>query len=215
VRIQHADSRSDCDAGRYAGGMPNPLARALSILGHPLLLLPAASLLLAAHDGADAVRLSGLAFALGVSALVVMAWSWWQVRRRRWQHVDASTHGERRALNRFLLTALAVASATLWLWTTQRELALGMALSALLIVVAMLSSRWCRLSLHVAFAMYAATLLAQVSWIVLIVGLLLAIAVAWSRLALSRHAPRDLVAGAIAGTLAGLLFRQLLPAVAG
>ena len=35
------------------------------------------------------------------------------------------------------------------------------------------------------------------------------VAVAWSRLALRRHEPRDLVAGAIAGTLAGAAFWPL------
>jgi hypothetical protein len=193
--------------------MPTLLARALSILGHPLLLLPAAALLLAAHEGADRGRLSGLAFALGTAAAVVMAYSWWQVRRRRWQHVDTSGRGERAALNRFLLFAFAIAAALLWAWTGQRELALGLAVAALLIAIAMLTARWCRLSLHVAFAMYAAVLLAQVSWLACAAGVLFAAAVAWSRLALSRHGRRDLVAGALAGTVAGLLFRQLLPGV--
>ena len=40
-------------------------------------------------------------------------------------------------------------------------------------------------------------------------ALLFAVAVAWSRLALRRHEPRDLVAGAIAGTLAGAAFWPL------
>jgi len=195
--------------------MPNALARTLSILGHPLLLLPAAALLLAAHEGANAQRLSGLALSLGIAAAIVLAWSWWQVRRRRWQHVDASDHGERRALNQFLLVMFVMATLVLWAWTTQRELALGMALSALLIATAMLSSRWCKLSLHVAFALYASVLLAQVSWIACLGGMLFTGAVAWSRLALARHAPRDLVAGAFAGLLAGLLFWRLLPVVAG
>lgn len=195
--------------------MPNFLARALSILGHPLLLLPAAVLLLAAHEGAGTGRLAVLALALAATAATVMAYSWWQVRRRRWQHVDASGHGERRALNRFLLAAFAIAALLLWTWTTQHELALGMVLAALLIAVAMAAARWCKLSLHVAFAMYAAVLIAQVSWLACAGGVLFAGAVAWSRMALSRHATRDLVAGALAGTLGGLLFRQLLPEVAG
>jgi hypothetical protein len=195
--------------------MPNPFARALSILGHPLLTLPAAALCLAAHRGFDAGRLARLALALGAAAALVTAYSWWQVRRRRWQHVDASGRGERRALNRFLLVVFAVAAALLWTSTAQRELALGLALAALLVLAAMLSSHWCKLSLHVAFAMYAAVLLAQVSWLACAAGLVFAGAVAWSRIALSRHVPRDLAAGAVAGAAAGLLFRHWLPGVAG
>jgi membrane-associated phospholipid phosphatase len=195
--------------------MPPALARTLSILGHPLLLLPTAALLLAVHEGTDPRRVAALALGLGISAAIVMGWSWWQVRRRRWQHVDASGHDERRALNRFLLAVFVIAAAVLWRWTTQRELALGMALSALLIAIAMLSARWLKLSLHVAFAIFAAILLVRVSWLAGVGGGLFAAAVAWSRLALARHAPRDLVAGAIAGLLAGILFWRWLPGMAG
>src|SRR3546814_11767885 len=83
-----------------------------------------------------------------------------------------------------------------WGWAS-REFALGLALSALLVAAAMLSARWCKLSLHVAFAMYAAVLLVQLSWLACVAGIVFVAAVAWSRLVLDRHAPRALVAGAI------------------
>ena len=192
--------------------MSNGIARVLSILGHPLLSLPGAALLLAAHRGAGPARLSALALAMGALGAGVLSYSRWQVRRNRWRHVDASGRGERRTLNRFLLVLFAVAAAAAWTWSPQRELALGLALSALLVATAMLLARWCKLSLHVAFAMYAALLLLQLSSLACAVGVSFALAVAWSRLALARHAPRDLVAGAIAGALAGLAFWRLLPA---
>ncbi|MCL1634108.1 phosphoesterase [Luteimonas sp. SX5] len=192
--------------------MTNALARALSILGHPLLVLPAAALLLAAKAGAPG--LSRLAFGLGGLAVLVLAYSWWQVRRGRWDHVDASARHERRTLNRFLLAAFAAAAAIAWTGG-QHEFALGLALSALLIAVAMSSVRWCKLSLHVAFAVFAALLLANLSWQACAIASLFAAAVAWSRLALARHMPRDVAAGAAAGALAGGLFWRLLPGMAG
>lgn len=195
--------------------MPNRVARALSILGHPLLSLPMAALLLAMHGGAGPLRLAALALGLGAIAIGVMAYSRWQVRRRRWQHVDASGRDERRSLNRFLLVLFAVAAVAAWAWSPQREFALGLALSALLVAAAMLTARWCKLSLHVAFAMYAAVLLVSLSWLACAAGVAFAAAVAWSRLVLARHVPRDLAAGAVAGLLAGLGFRQLLPMVTG
>lgn len=195
--------------------MSRKLARIVSILGHPLVSLPVAALLLAAHQGAGPARLSSLLLGLGAIAVGVMGYSRWQVRRQRWRHVDASAHGERRSLNRFLLLLFAIATLAAWAWAPQREFALGLAMSALLIATAMLSTRWCKLSLHVAFAMYASVLLVQLSWPACAAGIAFTIAVAWSRLALDRHAARDLIAGAIAGLLAGLAFWRLLPAVAG
>lgn len=195
--------------------MSNAVARSLSILGHPLLVLPAAVLLLTTGDGADAPRLIRIGLILGGLAMLVMAYSWWQVRRRRWSHVDASARPERRALNVFLLSTLLIGAGIAWVPASQPELALGLVLSAGLIAIALLTARWCRLSLHVAFVMFAAMLLVQLSWLACAFGLLFAGMVAWSRLALSRHTPRDLIVGAAAGALAGWAFWRIVPAVAG
>src|SRR3546814_3160471 len=126
--------------------MSHRLARIVSILGHPLVSLPVAALLLTANQGAGPARLSALVLGLGAIALGVMGYSRWQVRRQRWRHVDASGPGERRSLNRFLLLLFAVATLATWAWAS-REFALGLALSALLVATAMLSARWCKLSL--------------------------------------------------------------------
>lgn len=184
--------------------MPVALARALSILGHPLPVLALALLALAAHDGADAatLRQAGAGFAL--FAAVVMAYSWWRVRRGQWRHVDASGVDERRHLNRFLLLLL-LAGAALAAVAPLPALALRLALAALLVALAMLAARWCKLSLHLAFVVYAAALLLPVSWPAAVALLLFAALLAWSRLRLARHAPRDLVAGACAGALVGAL----------
>lgn len=184
------------------------LARAVSIVGHPLLMLPLAALVLSSIREGGGRQTVVIATGFGVFAAAVMAYSWWQVRRGRWTHVDASARGERSALNRFLLVALAGAAALAWL-AEMPELALGLALAAALIATAMLSSRYCKLSLHLAFAVYAAMLLSPIDWRLAVCAFLFAALLAWSRLALQRHVPRDLVAGALAGLVAGALFWQL------
>ncbi len=184
--------------------MKHRLARALSIAGHPLSVVPLAVFASFVARGGDPRR--ALPFALGFAAFagLAMGYSWWQVRRRRWAHVDASDPAERRSLNRFLFLALAAGAGLLGWQTSARELALGLALSAALVLAGAAAARWCKLSLHVAFATYAALLLARVGVGAASAGLAFAAAVAWSRLALSRHIPRDLVAGAIGGAAAGL-----------
>ena len=198
---------------QYAFSMRSTaLARTVSILGHPLLMLPLSVLALSAAKDGGGRNTGMIAAGFGVFAAVVMTYSWWQVRRGRWSHIDASARGERRSLNRFLLIALACAAVLAWSGG-MHELALGMVLSALLIGLAMASSRWCKLSLHLAFAMYAAVLLSLIDWRIAIGGFMFAALLAWSRLALQRHTPRDLVAGAAAGVFSGVLFWQLLPMV--
>lgn len=184
------------------------VARAVSILGHPLPVLSLALLAHALHRGAARAQLLGSAAAFALFAALVLGYAWWRVDRGHWRHVDASDVHERRHLNRFLL-ALLLTGVALAAFAALPLLALQLALAALLVLLAMSTTRWCKLSLHLAFAVYAALLLAPVSWPAMGALLLLAALLAWSRLRLARHAPRDLVAGVAAGVLAGMLAWQL------
>lgn len=180
------------------------LARTLSIVGHPVVVLPLAAWLASPRGSADMGTLAGLA---GFGGLA-LAWSWWQVRRGRWAHVDASGRVERAGLNLFLLALLAAGALLAWRFAP-RDVALAIGLSLPIIALAIVAARWCKLSLHVAFATYAALLLARLDPWVAPAGLCFAAVLAWSRLALARHAPRDLAAGAAAGACSGALFHLL------
>lgn len=190
---------------QYAPRMNQAFARAVSIFGHPMLVLPLAALAVAVARGQGrAAAWMALGFAL--FAALVMSYSWWQVRRGRWAHVDASNRDERRSLNRFLLVALVVSAVLALRYGHDRQLALGLGLSAAMIALAMLTAHWWKLSLHLAFVVFAATLLWSVAWWAGLAGFACAAAVAWSRLQLQRHVPRDLLAGAATGLLAGIVF---------
>lgn len=193
---------ASANAGGYPARMLDRLARAISILGHPLLVLPAALALPAALRDGDTGTLQSTLVGFALFAALVLGWSWWQVRRGRWAHVDASQPSERQSLNRILLMAIAIGALLAWRGSPAPDLALVLALSACIVAIAMLAVRWCKLSLHAAFAVYAAGLLwpLGVAWVA--AGCAFAGIVAWSRLQLSRHRPRDIVAGAAAGGLA-------------
>ena len=182
--------------------MLDRLARAVSILGHPLLVLPAALALPAALRDADHATLRSMLIGFALFAALLLGWSWWQVRRNRWAHVDASQPSERKSLNRTLLVAIAIGALVAWLRSPTPDLALTLALSAGIVAAAMLTAGHCKLSLHIAFAIYATGLLWPLGWPVVAACGAFAGAIGWSRLRLSRHQPRDLVAGAAAGLLA-------------
>lgn len=185
--------------------MTTAFARAISILGHPLPVLSLALLASAALRGGRSQAVP-VGIGLAVFAMLVMAYSWWQVRRGHWAHVDASRPHERRGLNRFLLLAFANGALIAWAAGAPVDIVIALALSVVLILAALLSAPWCKLSLHLAFAVFAALLLARASWWATAAGLAFAACIAWSRLLLARHAPRDLAAGAVAGALAGTAF---------
>lgn len=189
--------------------MNTVLARAISILGHPLPVLSLALLASAALRGGRTQAVP-VGIGLVVFASLVMAYSWWQVRRGRWAHVDASRPYERRSLNRLLLLASASGALVAWAAGAPAEIVVALALSVALVLAALLAAPWCTLSLHLAFAVFAAFVLALASWWATVAGLAFAAGIAWSRLVLSRHAPRDLAAGAVAGALAGTAFVMAL-----
>jgi membrane-associated phospholipid phosphatase len=185
--------------------MTRDLARAVSIIGHPTIVLPLAVLALTLQNGTRAQAawtVAGLAMFAGL----VMAYSKWQVRRGRWSHVDASSVEERRTLNGFLLVALGAGALLAMVLGAPRELALGLSLSAGVVLLAIRTQSRCKLSLHMAFVVFAAFLLGTASILAVLAGLAFAGLMAWSRLRLERHAPADIAAGAAAGSVAGLLF---------
>ena len=168
------------------------VARSLSIVGHPLVFFPCAVWM-------------ALAF-FALLALCVMLYSWLQVRRGRWGHVDASLPHERRSLNGVLLSALSVSALVVWLQPRARGLALGITLSCFLICAALLTARWLKASLHVAFLVFASTILWQVSLGLVVAALAFTGAVGWSRVELHRHPVAEVLVGAGLGLVAGGAF---------
>src|SRR5207249_8753879 len=76
---------------------------------------------------------------------VVFAFSLWQVRCGRWQHIDASARTERSSLNIFLAAVLFLSVGIAFYQLREPGLPLGLLLSGVLIVVAMLVSPWVKL----------------------------------------------------------------------
>jgi hypothetical protein len=180
-------------------------ARALSVIGHPALLMPAAVAGSAAANGAPPRVLQlGLAASVAVAACVIL-YSLVQVRAGRWSHVDASVPRERSQLNLVLCMLLFGAAGLLWCSGQPRLLPLGLGLGGAMVVAAQLLRRRLKLSLHTAFAVYAAALWWPNAGGAAVV-LLLAVAVSWSRLALRRHTGIEVTAGLLAGAAAGWVF---------
>jgi hypothetical protein len=183
-------------------------ARVLSIVGHPGLLMPVAVAIgTSAADLPSARVQAAVAAALSVAA-IIGAFSLWQVRRGRWAHVDASLPHERRQLNPFAALLLFAAALALAGWGRSPHGAIGAALAGVLVLAAQLLRRRMKLSLHCAFAAYAAAIV----WPGVAASLslaLLALGVAWSRLQLRRHTRGEVVVGLGLGTLAGLMLQLL------
>src|SRR6266567_2769971 len=181
---------------------PMAIARSLSILGHPLVVVPGAVAILVLHGRTSSAALI-VSVVCGIAG-VVLGFSFWQVRRGHWQHVDASAHAERRSLILFLAAAVA------FYQVPEPGLSLGLLLSGLLIVVMMSVSPWVKLSLHAAFAAFAVLLLWPLKLWYVGPASMAAAGICWSRVLLARHTVVEVVGGSLLGGLFGGCFWLVL-----
>ena len=177
------------------------IARAISIAGHPVVFILIAVLVAASTGGGSLRQLWFIGGALVTLGVVVLGFSWLQVRAGRWSHIDASVQSERKSLNVFLGLACLLSAVLLWFFTRRPYMPLGLALSGALIVIALLIARWVKVSLHVAFAAFATALLWPIK-LAVVAGTLLTAAVVWSRLVLGRHVAADVATGLVLGAAA-------------
>jgi membrane-associated phospholipid phosphatase len=182
------------------------LARAVSIVGHPVVLVLVAALIAASTRGASLQQLRLIGGALVTLGVIVLGYSWLQVRAGRWSHVDASVRNERNSLNGFLVVLCLLSSALLWFLTRRPHMSVALALSGALIVTALITARWVKVSLHAAFAAFATALLWPIK-LAVVAGVLVTAAVVWSRLVLGRHIAADVIAGLLLGVTAGVAYQ--------
>ena len=178
------------------------VARAVSIIGHPVVLVPVAALIAASAQGASLQQMRLIGGALLALVVVVLGFSWLQVRAGRWSHVDASVRNERTSLNVFLAVLCFLSAALLWFLTRRPYMSVALALSGTLVVTALLMARWVKVSLHAAFAAFATALLWPIN-LAVVGGVLVTAVVVWSRLVLGRHVVADVMAGLLLGAAAG------------
>jgi len=184
-------------------------ARALSIVGHPAVLMPVAVAAAASGPGAPPQLLRvALGTAVAV-AVIVGLYSLWQVHRGRWAHVDASHPAERSQLNLVLAGLLCAAAGLVWALGQPPAVAAGPLLAALLVLLTHALRRWLKVSLHAAFALFAAALVWPHLPGTLAIGAL-ALGVAWSRLVLRRHTLAEVLTGLWLGAAFGAALRLSL-----
>lgn len=180
------------------------IAKWVSILAHPFVLVAIMVAVAGSHfaSGTEVLypALLVLAIVLVPTSIVMFV----QVRRKRWSNTDASNISERPWLLLVILIALMVLLGFLLLQDPHSFLIKGVFASGLMVLVALIGTRWVKMSLHMAFAGFACTLLCILGSIVGYMLLVVIPLLAWSRVALARHRPHELILGLALGVLAGL-----------
>ena len=191
---------------------PDPrtsIARWVSIAGHPfvttLVLAAAVELERNAVGAARTVIAVAVLFVLPLALLTAV-----QVRRGAWSTVDASQPRERPIL--FAVGAVGLLAVLLYFARTQPRTPLVAGTAGVLAMVGLCaaSTPWLKVSLHVAAAALAATVLLwrgiiPLGWL-LVAGLPV---LAWSRVALGRHQWAEVAAGLVLGAVTGTVVAHL------
>lgn len=175
--------------------------------------MPSAVVCAVAGAGRDApgLWLAGLA-AVSLAACVV-AYSLLKVSTGHWRDVDASAPAERAQLTSFLFPLMATGALAMGLLGLPLAAVAGLGFGAAMVGVAHAAKRRLKVSLHAAFAVYAAALLWPWPGVV-IACLLLAAGVAWSRVVLGRHTVEEARIGLILGAVGGMALHAVATAAA-
>ena len=185
-------------------------ARIVSVIGHPFILLTVTIFIVALHrtHPVRALTFGGAAVLFTVSPLLFI------IRRRvaagRWSDHDISDAAERRNFYPIAITVAAVSTFLFYLLNFPHGLLVGMLMSLVILLAAMLINRFSKISLHMIFAAYFAVALAAVSLWSGAFFLLLAAAVGWSRVRLKRHTTVQVLSGALLGAIAGIIFLKVV-----
>jgi membrane-associated phospholipid phosphatase len=185
---------------------PSYPARLISIAAHPFVMVALMVGVGGAQESATQPLSGALTLALAsmlpVALLIVR-----QVRRGRWANVDASNVRERPILFVVALAAMAAVLGWLLLTNPQSFLIRGLLVTGAMVAVSAVITRWVKVSLHMAFAAMAATVLTVARSPVGYVLLAVVPVLGWSRVALGRHRWSEVLLGAALGALAaGVLF---------
>jgi len=175
-----------------------PLARALSIAGHPFLLIPL-TVAIVTHNWVWTTVVGAC------TTLPLTIITWRKVRRGTWSDFDVSRRDQRTSLYLVAAPLLAITFGLLfWLGAGPRLLR-GVAAGALMLVAGVAGNRLLKTSLHMMFGAFCAVTIARAYPLSLALSLPFLAALAWSRHALGRHTWMEIGVGVVVGAGAGVL----------
>jgi membrane-associated phospholipid phosphatase len=172
-------------------------ARAISIAGHPFVLIPLAVALAAGSFITAAI-------VAATTALPIYLITRRRVRRGEWSDYDVSRHDQRSSLYWMSFPLMGVAAVALHLSGAGPRMMHGVLAGAAMLAAGMLGNRWLKISMHMMFATFAAVIVARSSPRLLPIAIAVVLLVGWSRLHLKRHTLAEVLVGTAIGLAAGL-----------
>jgi hypothetical protein len=174
------------------------IARFVSIVGHPLVLIPfSITLVTGRWTWAALIAATTL---IPLSAIILL-----QMRRGSWSDFDVSRPEQRRGLYLAAVPLLAATAVALHFTGAAPPLLHGVAATAGMLLVGVLLSRWLKVSLHLMLGTFCAVTVCHEFPAAIVPAAAVLLAVAWSRRKLERHTLAEVLAGFTIGLAGGLV----------
>ncbi|WP_420571188.1 hypothetical protein [Kordia sp.] len=184
----------------------NKIAKVISIIGHPLLLLPIIiGLVLISLEGIT-YSIQSLAILIGIAILPITIWMFIKSKNGSYTNFDVSNQLQRRTLFPFIIVFLLLTTFTLYFTNKPKYLCLGLFIGTGLITISFLVNYKIKSSLHVSLNSYMAICVSVINIPVSIILFLFTILIGWSRVKLKRHTILEVCIGLILGSIAGFIF---------
>lgn len=179
------------------------LARTVSVAGHPFLLMPLLTAIVAFDVLPPDRALRIVLVALGVVILPAAFYTISRVRQGTWGDLDVSDKRHRGQFYGILLPLLLIVTIIAAATNVPPVLFLGAASITLLAALAFAVNTRIKVSMHTGFAVFVTLALMVISPWMALAAFVLTIAVGWSRVALARHTTGEVVLGGSLGLAVG------------
>jgi len=174
------------------------LARAISIAGHPFVLIPL--MIAVATRNWVWTAIVGACTILPLFVIVLR-----NVRRGVWSDHDVSRHEQRGGLYRVLLPLFAGTTLVLYLMGAGPGMMRGFAAGAVMLLLGALGNRFLKISMHMMAAAFCGVTIARLYPAATFAIVPLVAAIAWSRRKLERHTWAEVAVGMAIGTVSALI----------
>lgn len=190
----------------------NKIARIISFIGNPMTLgLLVVLYIQIFHRGSPTNHL--LLYSMAIVVIPVGSYIKYQVKRKNFRDYDVSHQKRRNSLYQFALVLIFVLMLVLYFLNVPADLQLIIRILFLHLFLSFIVNQWIKVSMHTSFNFLFALMMIPTNLYFGIGLMCYGFVNGWSRVQLSRHKPREVIAGLLLGNFTGTLFLYFLKSI--